>query len=82
MAQQQQKKKEGFINFKNLNNEELNNLSKRWENDARIFEIKLEKYISNGNPNQEKLERLWGVGNSLWSRLRKLETYRTNRGLK
>lgn len=68
--------KKDFIDFRTLSERELINLSNKWEQDARVFEYKLEGYKSKPNPNEEKLERLWTVGKKLWRRLQILEDWR------
>jgi len=71
--------KKEFIDFKKLSEKELENLSQKWEHEATVFDKKLDSYMSNPNPNSEKCERLWKIGNQLWSRLRKLENFRKSR---
>lgn len=74
-----------LINFDKLSPGELDELSQKWEREARIFEARFETFRSrmdSDDPYDQKKEfRLWGSGKGVWQRLRTLETYRKNRGL-
>jgi hypothetical protein len=70
------KNKKDFIDFNTLTKQGLVSLSQKWETDARIFEGKLQSYMNNPKANEEKVERLWRVGHSLWRRVNILETWR------
>ena len=68
--------KREFIDFRTLDNKGLRDLTYKWEQDARIFEAKLQKYMSNPKANEEKVERLWNTGKALWRRVEILERWK------
>lgn len=76
MEKNRNKKKE-FIDFNSLSNHDLKNLGDVWEQAAFNVELKLEKIMSFQKPNnEEKIERLWNVCNSLWRRVHILEKWK------
>ena len=75
-------KKREFIDFDTLSLPELAKLTKDWEREARIFEARLQKYMSRPHANQEKVERLWDVGKKLWRRVVILERWKSRKGIK
>jgi len=79
---QHNNKKKEFIDFRTLDNFGLRTLARRWEDDARIFEARLQSYMNNKSANEEKIERLWKVGNSLWRRVKILERWMIRNGKK
>lgn len=74
--------KREFIDFRTLDKKQLRELALKWEEDAHIFEAKLMSYmftrggIYKEHANEEKVERLWGVGKSLWRRVEILERWK------
>jgi hypothetical protein len=70
------KHKKEFIDFRKLTDGELRSLSRKWESAARVFDMKLDSYMSNPGANTEKVDRLWKVGDALWRRLSILERWR------
>jgi len=71
------------IDFRTLSKRQLDDLSNQWEDDARIFESRLEVYTSRAgnNPSEEardKINRLHETGNKLWARIRLIERWRLN----
>ena len=71
----QKKRNKKFIDFDTLSDVQLKELEGQWEREARIFDARLQSYMRNPNPNEEKVERLWGTGASLWRRVRILERW-------
>jgi hypothetical protein len=72
------------IDFNTLNPQQVEDLSKTWERDAFTFEVKLQSYMRQvGHQTsvdvEEKLTRLWTVGNALWKRLSYLENWKKKR---
>ncbi len=75
-----------FIDFKTLTPRQLEDLSNRWEKDAFQFETKLDRLLQNVSyerlrvdvpeETQQKIDKLWKTGKSLWNRLAILETWR------
>ncbi len=82
------KYKREFIDFRTLDKRGLRDLADKWETDARIFEAKLQSYmftysgVYKEHANEEKVERLWGVGKSLWRRVEILEQWKRRNKIK
>ena len=75
-----QKKRE-FVDFSKLDGVQLRHLSEKWEKEAMVFELRMDRFIFNVGANvtpeiKEKKERLWNTANSLWRRLSILEKWR------
>lgn len=70
------KKPKEFIDFRKLTKLELSTLSEKWQADALLLEMKLEKMLRRPGINEEKVSRIWDVANKLWRRLRILEKWR------
>lgn len=70
------KKNKNFIDFNTLTNFELHLLSTQWENEARIFEAKLDSIKRKPNVSDKKIEYLWDVGKKLWRKVVVLEEWK------
>ena len=74
------------IDFKTLDVQALKNLSVKWEKEAFVFEMKFSRLLENSGfyrkgvvinkETQDKIDRLWMMGKSVWGKLQALETHR------
>jgi len=64
------------VDFDAFSTPELNRLSLNWEEKARAVEIKLDRCLQNPRVVPEKVSRLWNTANSMWRKIRALETYK------
>lgn len=68
-------------NWKGLTIKELKDLSSEYEKEAVRFDMKLSRFVCNTSSDttkevKMKLERLWNIGNILWTKVRSIEIWR------
>lgn len=73
MEPQVKRKQKEFIDFNKLTAHEVSMLARKWENEARVFEGKVQRVPYEDT---ERLEKMWRTANALWRRVSILERWR------
>lgn len=73
------------IDWKTLTKDELKTLSDQLEKEATQFDEKLSRYLANTKEDKseevkKKLDMLWSIANSMWSKVRAIENWRMKHG--